>query len=188
MPSMESRMSSISSSPSFELLELFTHGLFLLRRVQEAQPPQKKNFDANCIRRGLVPGSVLVTTPKLALLLVQQLVLGGANCARFNRLKNSTLNSKPMRSCWPSNTLLNPARSKLSTPSERKVESTRGSVPNVKSAGAAKHAALNQPRSRRLLLAGVELLQEDSRLGREPAPNRVTSFTWPLLNTSGNPL
>jgi hypothetical protein len=34
----------------------------------------------------------------------------------------------------------------------------------------------------------VELLQEDSRLGREPAPNRVTSFTWPLLNTSGNPL
>jgi len=40
---------------------------------------QKKNFDANWINRGFVPGAVLVMTPKFALLLVQQVVLGGAN-------------------------------------------------------------------------------------------------------------
>src|SRR5246127_1185776 len=138
------------------------------------------------MRRGLVRGAVLVTNPKFALLALQQVVFGGANCVRLNKLKNSTRDSIPARPSGPKTIFLNTAKSKLFTPSERKVGSTRGSLPKLKSAGATKHAVLNHP-FRRDVAAPDDLLQPAITLGREPAPNRVASLACPLLNTSGNP-
>src|SRR5712664_3051456 len=109
------------------------------------------------MRRGFVPGAVLVTTPKFALFVEQQVVFGGANWVRLNRLKNSTRNSTLARPSRSSRRFLKAATSKLSTPSERRVESTRGSLPNVKSAGATKHPVLNQPLRRDLPLAANDL-------------------------------
>src|SRR5438309_7003392 len=139
------------------------------------------------MRRGLVPGAVLLTKPKFALFAVQQVVLGGANCVRLNRLKNSTRDSIPARPSEPKTIFLNTAKSKLIMPSERKVGSTRGSLPKVKSAGAAKHAVLNHPSMRGRPLPDI-LSQPGTIFGREPAPNRVASLACPLLNTRGNPL
>src|SRR5882762_11627704 len=138
--------------------------------------------------RGLVPGAVLVTTPKFALFAEQQVVLGGANWVRLNRLKNSTRNSPPARASRPSETFLNTAKSKLSTPSERSVGSTRDSLPKVKSGGAEKHAVLNHRFSRPIDAPEKGLWHPDNTFGREPAPNRVASFAWPLRNISGEPL
>ena len=46
---------------------------------------QKRNFSPNWMSRGLVPGSVLLTTPNVDDV---TLVLGGANCVRLKILKN----------------------------------------------------------------------------------------------------
>src|SRR5882762_588135 len=126
--------------------------------------------------RGLVPGAVLVTTPKFALFAEQQVVLGGANWVRLNKLKNSIRNSPPARASLPSITFLNTAKSKLSTPSERSVESTRGSLPKVKSAGAAKQPVLNHRFSRAIDTPEADLRHPGNTFGREPAPNRVASL------------
>src|SRR6267378_7224315 len=102
----------------------------------------------------------------------------------MNSTRNSTL-ARPSRS---SRRFLKAATSKLSTPSERRVESTRGSLPKVKSAGATKHPVLNQPLRRALPLAADDLWHPGKRLGREPAPNKVASLACPLRNIKGNPL
>src|SRR6266403_4620081 len=128
------------------------------------------------MRRGFVPGAVLVTTPKFALFVEQQVVFGGANWVRLNRLKNSTRNSTLARPSRSSRRCLKAATSKLSTPSERRVESTRGSLPKVKSAGATKHPVLNQPLRRALPPAANDLWHPGTRLGREPVPNKVASL------------
>src|SRR5258708_9274810 len=138
--------------------------------------------------RGFVPGAVLVTAPKFALFAEQQVVFGGANCVRLNKLKNSTRNSLPARASLPSTTFLNTAKSKLSTPSERSVESTRGSLPKVKPAGAAKHSVLNHRFSRAIDTPEMDLWHPGKTFGREPPPNRVASLAWPLLNIDGKPL
>ena len=104
---------------------------------------QKNSFSPNCTSRGLVPGAVDVTTPKFGLFAEQQIVLGGANCVRLNKLKTSVRNSRPSRSLLVNRILLNNAASKLLMPCERSRGSTRDSVPNSKSAGAAKHDVLN---------------------------------------------
>src|ERR1700722_312074 len=147
---------------------------------------QKKNLRANWISRGLVPDAVLVMEPKLALFRMQHVVLGGANCVRLNKLKNSTRDSTPARPSAPKTIFLKIAKSKLFTPSERRVASTRGSSPKVKSAGATKHAVLNQsPRLKGLVRNAF--LHPGTIFGREPAPNRVASLACPLLKTRGNP-
>src|SRR6266478_1987485 len=128
------------------------------------------------MRRGFVPGAVLVTTPKFALFVEQQVVFGGANWVRLNRLKNSTRNSTLARPSRSRRRFLKAATSKLSTPSERRVGSTRGSLPKVKSAGATKHPVLNHSLSRAVPLAADDLWHPGKRFGREPAPNRVASF------------
>src|ERR1700722_2790141 len=126
--------------------------------------------------RGLVPGAVLVTTPKFALFEEQQVVFGAANCVRLKRLKTSTRNSRLVLPSWSSTRFLNAATSKLLTPSARKLESTRDSLPNVKSAGAVKHAVLNQLLSRAAPLEAADLSHPGTTFGREPAPKRVVSF------------
>src|SRR6202451_2990927 len=128
------------------------------------------------MRRGFVPGAVLVTTPKSALFVEQQVVFGGENCVRLNKLKNSTRNSMLARPSRSSGRFLKAATSKLLIPSERSDESTRGSLPKVKSAGATKHAVLNQLSRRALPLGADDLSQADNTSGREPAPNSVVSF------------
>src|SRR5207245_4456975 len=135
-----------------------------------------------------VPGAVLVTTPKFALLLLQQIVFGGANWVRLKRLKNSVRNSTAMRSSAPKVVRLKIAKSKLSMLSDRRAASTRDSLPKVKSVGATKHAVSNQPFSLAVALPEVDLWHPATTLGREPAPNNVVSLAWPLLHTKGNPL
>src|SRR5882724_9778202 len=98
---------------------------------------------ANWTSRGLVPAAVLVTTPKFLLFEVQHVVFGGANCVRLKMLKNYVRNSNPKRPSRPNIVLLNKEKSKLLIPCARSWGSTRGSSPNVKSAGAVKHAVLN---------------------------------------------
>src|SRR5258708_21341194 len=128
------------------------------------------------MRRGFVPGAVLVTTPKFALFVEQQVVFGEENWVRLNRLKNSTRNSTLARPSRSRRRSLKAATSKLSTPSERRVESTRGSSPKVKSAGAKKHRVLNQPLRRALPLAADDLCHPGTRFAREPAPHKVVSL------------
>src|SRR5260370_28066341 len=95
------------------------------------------------MRRGVVPGGVVVTTPKFLLLAVEEIVLGGANCVLLKMLKNSIRNSKSRRSLAANLVLLNTEKSELSTPSERRLGSTRGSFPKVKPGGAGKQEELN---------------------------------------------
>jgi hypothetical protein len=102
-------------------------------------------------------------------------------------LKNSVRNSRPRRSLLANRVFLNTAKSKLSIPSERNRGSTRDSSPNVKSAGAAKHAVLNHPSSREGALPDTPGLQPGTRLGREPPPNSVVPFACPFVNASGKP-
>src|SRR5260370_10616505 len=130
----------------------------------------------------------MVTTPKLALFVVQQMVFGGANWVRLNKLKNSTRNSIPVFASRPSISFLKRAKSRLFTPSERSAGSTRGWLPKVKSAGAEKQAGLNHARRRERPVAADDLWQPDDTFGREPAPNKVTSLALPLANTKANPL
>src|SRR5579863_4459800 len=66
-----------------------------------------------------------------------------AGCEKYgwlNRLKNSVRNSTPTFS--PIFVLLNTAKSKLLIPGPRRLESTRDSVPNPHSGGAAKQLVL----------------------------------------------
>src|SRR5258708_34080307 len=107
--------------------------------------------------RGFVPGAVLVAVPKFAWFVDQQVVFGEENWVRLNRLKNSTRNATLARPSRSSRRFLKAATAKLSTPSERRVESTRGSLPKVKSAGATKHPVLNQPLRRALPPAADDL-------------------------------
>src|SRR6266850_1170074 len=93
---------------------------------------QKTNFSPNWMSRGLVPGSVLLTTPKFD---DEKLAFGGANCVRLKILKNSLRNSIPSLSSGPKRVLLNNAKSKFLTPDPRSVGSARDSLPKVKSAG-----------------------------------------------------
>src|SRR5258706_3681060 len=104
------------------------------------QANQKNNFRPNWTNLGLVPGYVLLTTPKVDDV---TLVFGGANCVRLKMLKNSARNSNPSLSSGPKRVLLNSAKSKLFIPDPRILGSTRASLPNVKSAGAVKHPVLN---------------------------------------------
>src|SRR6266481_2454904 len=98
------------------------------------------NLSPNWISLGVVPAAVLVTTPKFA---DPTLVLGGANCVRLNRLKNSVRNSSPSLLSGPNCVRLNNEKSKLFTPEPRRLESVRDSLPKVKSAGETKQAELN---------------------------------------------
>src|SRR5258708_960042 len=128
------------------------------------------------MRRGFVPGAVLVTTPKFALFVEQQVVFGEENWVRLNRLKNSTRNSTLARPSRSSRRFLKAATSKLPPPWERRAKWTRGSLRRVKSAGAMKHPVLNQPWRRALPPAADDLSHPGTRLGREPAPNKVASL------------
>src|SRR5467141_617801 len=98
------------------------------------------NFSPNWMSRGFVPGYVLVTTPKFDDV---TLVLGGANCVRLKRLKNSVRNSRPSFSSGPKRVRLNREKSQLLTPDARRFASVRDSFPKVKSAGDVKQAVLN---------------------------------------------
>src|SRR5712664_1409935 len=129
------------------------------------------NLSPNWTNLGFVPAAVLVTLPKFA---EPTLVLGGANCVRLNRLKNSVRNSSPNLLSGPNWVRLNKAKSKLFTPEPRRLASVRDSLPKVKSAGETKQAVLNHSFS--LLESppvGAPLLQPETKLGREPPPNCV---------------
>src|SRR5262244_2446708 len=93
---------------------------------------------ANWISRGLL--TVLWTLPKLP---EGRKVIGGPNCGRLKRLKNSARNSRPSLSAGPKVVLLNTAKSKLRIPCWRRLESTRGSFPNVNALGCEKQEVLN---------------------------------------------
>ena len=113
-----------------------------------------------------MPGAVLVTKPKLALFALQQIVFGGPNCVRLKRLKNSTRASTAALASGPKKNRLKIAKSKLSTPSERKEESTRDSFPKLKFAGAAKQEVLNQPSRRSMRSAPDVFLHPSIAFGR----------------------
>src|SRR6266478_4452995 len=123
------------------------------------------------------------------------MVLGRANCFRLKILKNSFRYSRPSRSLAPNLVLLKREKSKLSTPSARSRGSTRGSFPKVKSGGAEKQEALNHRGAFRLFgspslavaAAGTDVVQPDTRFGREPPPKSVVPLSCPLVKTSGNP-
>src|SRR5258708_1032612 len=132
---------------------------------------QKTNFSPNWTSRGLVPGSVLLTTPKLDDV---TLVFGGANCVLLKILKNSDRNSSPSFSSGPKRVLLNSAKSKFLIPDPRTVGSARGWLPKVKSAGAVKQAVLNHSFSCPRPLRGDPLLHPATTFGRECAPKSVT--------------
>src|ERR1700674_3565022 len=110
-------------------------------------------------------------------------------------LKNSVRNSKPNRSLVANLVILINAKSKLSIPPARSRGSTRGSFPNVKSAGAAKHAVLNHletlnpfgPPGREVALPEADGSQPETRFGREPPPKSVVPLTCPFVKTSGKP-
>jgi len=134
---------------------------------------QKTNFSPNWMSRGLVPGSVLLTTPKFKFD-GEKLVFGGANCVRLKILKNSLRNSSPSLSSGPKRVLLNSAKSKFLIPDPRSVESARDSLPKVKSAGCVKQAVLNHSFSCPRPLKGDALLHPATTFGRECAPKSVT--------------
>src|SRR5258708_34760608 len=99
------------------------------------------NFSPNWTSLGVVPAAVLLTTPNVD---EPTLVLGGANCVRLKRLKNSVRNSSPSFSSGPKRVLLNKEKSQLLTPDARRFGSVRDSLPKTQSAGAAKQAAFSQ--------------------------------------------
>src|SRR5258708_19591167 len=90
------------------------------------------NLSPNWISLGVVPAAVLVTTPKFA---DPTLVLGGANCVRLKRLKNSVRNSSPNLLSGPNWGRLNRAKSKLFTPEPLKFPSVLDSLPKLNPAG-----------------------------------------------------
>src|SRR5713226_982861 len=110
-------------------------------------------------------------------------------------LKNSVRSSRPNRSLAANLVLLNSEKSKLLIPCARSLGSTRGSLPKVKSAGAAKHDVLNHLVAFALFgspsfVVGApetDASQPDRKSGREPPPKRVVPFTCPLLKINGNP-
>src|ERR1700686_1801150 len=110
-------------------------------------------------------------------------------------LKNSVRNSRPNRSLAANLVLLNKAKSKLLIPCARRRGSTRGSLPKLKSAGAAKQAVLNQRGAFTLFgspsleveLPDTDPLQPGKKLGGAPPPKSVVPFTCPLLKISGKP-
>src|SRR5258706_3127004 len=110
-------------------------------------------------------------------------------------LKNSVRNSRPSRSLAANLVLLNREKSKLSTPSERRRGSTRGSFPKVKSGGAVKQEELNHRGALRLFGSPSFLVaapdtdagQPDTRSGRGPPPKSVGPLSCPFVQTSGNP-
>src|SRR5260370_25057300 len=85
---------------------------------------QKTNFSPNWTSRGLVPGSVLLTTPKLDDV---TLVFGGANCVLSYILKNSDRNSRPSFSSRPKRVRLNSAQAHPLIPSPPPVGCARRS-------------------------------------------------------------
>src|SRR5215468_6802514 len=112
---------------------------------------------------------MLVTCPKVE---EPTLVLGGANCVRLKRLKNSDRNSSPSLSSGPNRVRLNRAKSQLFTPEPRSEGSVRDSSPKTKSGGETKHAVLNHSVSAETP-EGLPLLQPGTTSGREPPPNEV---------------
>src|SRR5258708_33195054 len=90
------------------------------------------------MRRGLP--TCEVTFPKLP---EPSPVLGGPKVGWLNRLKNSVRNSKPRRSSGPKFVRLKAAKSKLTIPSCRSVESTRDWLPYPHCGGSVKQAVLN---------------------------------------------
>src|SRR5713101_3697948 len=128
------------------------------------------NLSPNWTNLGFVPAAVLVTLPKFA---EPTLVLGGANCVRLKRLKNSVRNSSPNLLSGPNWVRLNNAKSKLFTPEPRRLESVRDSLPKVKSAGEVKQEVLNHSLSFEVPVGRAPLLQPATKLGREPPPNDV---------------
>src|SRR5260370_16525666 len=108
--------------------------------------------------------------PKFALFVVKQMVFGGANWVRLNKLKNSTRNSISVFASRPSISFLKRAKSKLFTPSERSAGSTRDWLPKVKSAGAEKQAGLNHARSPEVPVAPHDLPQPDTPFATHPPP------------------
>src|SRR5229473_7747130 len=110
-------------------------------------------------------------------------------------LKNSIRNSKSRRSLAANLVLLNREKSELSTPSERRLGSTRGSFPKVKSGGAAKQEGLNHRGALRLFgspsfvvaAPDADAGQPDTRFGREPPPKSVVPLSCPFVKTRGNP-
>src|SRR5260370_30041528 len=141
------------------------------------------NLSPNWISLGVVPAAVLVTTPKFA---DPTLVLGGANWVRLNMLKNSLRNSSPNLLSGPNWVRLNRAKSKLFTPGPRRLGSVRDSSPKVKSAGETKQAVLKNSLSDETP-AGLDVLQPGTLFGRNPAPNPVVKFEFPLVKTRGKP-
>src|SRR5438445_5519322 len=128
------------------------------------------NLSPNWTSLGFVPAAVLLTTPNVD---DPTLVLGGANCVRLKRLKNSVRNSSPIFSSGPKRVLLNKEKSQLLTPDARRFASVRDSLPKVKSAGDVKQAVLNHSFSLAEPPEGADLLQPETMFGREPAPNSV---------------
>src|SRR6476620_523156 len=125
--------------------------------------------------------TVLVTTPKLGLLAVQQVRSGGPNCGWLNILKNSVRNSRPRRSLGPKVVRLNTATSQLLAPCIRTLGSTRASSPNPHAGGGAKQDGLNQPSSREVALPERILSQPGITSGRSvPIPRPAADKGVPL--------
>src|ERR1700758_1211664 len=142
---------------------------------------QNSNFRANWISRGLL--TVLFTAPKLP---DGRYVTGGPNRGWLKRLKTSVRNSTPILSDGPKVVLLNMAKSKLTIPCCRRLESTRGSFPKVKASGCEKQEVLNHSFNLDSGLPDISALQPGSRFGRAPAPNAWVGFE--VRNFSGKPL
>src|SRR5260221_8467075 len=132
---------------------------------------------------GLVPGKTLVICPKVE---EPTLVFGGGNWVRLNMLKNSLRNSSPNLLSGPNWVRLNRAKSKLFTPGPGRLGSVRDSSAKVKSAGETKQAVLKNSLSDETP-AGLDVLQPGTLFGRDPAPNPVVKFEFPLVKTRGKP-
>src|SRR5260370_13477116 len=150
-------------------------------------------FESELNQARICPRCCAGYTPKLLLLAIQQMVLGGANCVPLKMLKNSVRNSRSSRSLAANLVVLNREESKLSTPYERSRGSTRGSFPNVKSGGAVKQKELNHRGAFRLFgfpsfaVAAPDTYGSRTRFGREPPPQRVVPLSHPLVNPTPNP-
>src|SRR6266849_590076 len=107
------------------------------------------------MRRGRL--TVLVTTPKFALLSEQQVPFGGPNWGWLKRLKNSVRNSTLNLSVMEVS--LNTTKSKLTTPCCRNVASTRDSSPKLYPVACEKQFVLNHPEILEAELPEVDLWQ-----------------------------
>src|ERR1700751_690904 len=104
------------------------------------------------MRRGRF--TVLLTAPKVP---APNVPFGGPKCGRLKRLKNSVRNSMFILSSGPKYVLLKTAKSKLLTPSCRKVASTRDSSPKPHAGAEVKHAVLNHSPILRVAPPGSDL-------------------------------